>query len=196
MAANVTIAAKRRRHVLMAEICDQALSPLAVYIVERFRPSEVHEPDVGHSRHGNERQAKRMPMLFSPTIGATSRPAIGSYGRADRPAASPATLTCGHWIGTRAVVTALIPALSCRCCRPNAPLAELVCLRRRGRSGATADGPRQQRRTLLRPFAFRERMMTVALCVGWRERCGAFQTSGRYQRQHRARPFCIPDGEN
>jgi hypothetical protein len=27
-----------------------------------------------------------------------------------------------------AAVTALIPALSCRACRPNAPFAELVCL--------------------------------------------------------------------
>ena len=39
----------------------------------------------------NERQAKRMPMLFSPTIGAPLQLAIGSCGsvaqRADRPAA-------------------------------------------------------------------------------------------------------------
>jgi hypothetical protein len=72
----------------------------------------------------NERQAKRMPMLFSPTIGAA--------------------ITAGHWflwvhcpacrtikaIDLRrhpdAAVSSLIPALSCRSCRPNAPFAELV----------------------------------------------------------------------
>src|SRR5436190_11312486 len=77
----------------------------------------------------NERQAKRMPMLFSPTIGAA--------------------ITTGYWflwvccpacrttnaIDLRkvdrhrdAAVTSLIPALSCRSCRPNAPFAELVLL--------------------------------------------------------------------
>jgi hypothetical protein len=80
----------------------------------------------------NERQAKRMPMLFSPTIGAA--------------------VTAGYWflwvrcpacrttnaIDLRtldrhrdAAVTSLIPALSCRSCRPNAPFAELVRLSRR-----------------------------------------------------------------
>jgi hypothetical protein len=77
----------------------------------------------------NERQAKRMPMLFSPTIGAA--------------------ITAGYWfiwvrcpacrtinaIDLRtldrhrdAALTGLIPALSCRGCRPNAPFAELVRL--------------------------------------------------------------------
>ena len=77
----------------------------------------------------NERQAKRMPILFSPTIGAA--------------------ITAGYWfvwvrcpacrttnaIDLRtldrhrdAAVTSLIPALSCRSCRPNAPFAELVRL--------------------------------------------------------------------
>jgi hypothetical protein len=79
----------------------------------------------------NERQAKHMPMLFSPTIGAA--------------------ITAGYWflwvccpacrttnaIDLRtldrhrdAAVTSLIPALSCRSCRPNAPFAELVRLSR------------------------------------------------------------------
>jgi len=89
----------------------------------------------------NERQAKRMPgsvsrhyrmpMLFSPTIGAA--------------------VAAQHWylwvrcsacqtiqaIDLRALdrhhdaaVTSLIPALSCRSCRPNAPFAELVRLSR------------------------------------------------------------------
>jgi hypothetical protein len=79
----------------------------------------------------NDRQAKRMPMLFSPTIGAA--------------------VTTGYWflwvrcpacrttnaIDLRtldrhrdAAVTSLIPALSCRSCRPNAPFAELVRLSR------------------------------------------------------------------
>jgi hypothetical protein len=79
----------------------------------------------------NERQAKRMPMLFSPTIGAA--------------------ITAGYWflwvrcpacrttnaIDLRtldrhrdAAVSSLIPALSCQSCRPNAPFAELVRLSR------------------------------------------------------------------
>ena len=79
----------------------------------------------------NERQAKGMPMLFSPTIGAA--------------------ITAGYWflwvccpacrtvnaIGLRtldrhhdAAGSSLIPALSCRSCRPNAPFAELVRLSR------------------------------------------------------------------
>jgi hypothetical protein len=79
----------------------------------------------------NERQVKRMPLLFSPTIGAA--------------------ITAGYWflwvrcpacnttnaIDLRtldrhrdAAATSLIPALSCRSCRPNAPFAERVRLSR------------------------------------------------------------------
>ena len=77
----------------------------------------------------NERQAKRMPILFSPTIGAAI--AAGSWFLWAR---CPACRTTGA-IDLRsldwhrgAAVTALIPALSCRFCRPHAPFAELVCL--------------------------------------------------------------------
>jgi hypothetical protein len=77
----------------------------------------------------NERQEKRMPMIFSPTIGAA--------------------ITAGYWFlwvrcpacrtinaielrtldrHPNAAVSSLIPALSCRSCRPNAPFAELVRL--------------------------------------------------------------------
>jgi hypothetical protein len=79
----------------------------------------------------NERQAKRMPMLFSPTIGAaiTARywflwvrcPACRSTSSIDL-----RTLD-RH---PDAAVTSLIPALSCRSCRPHAPFAELVRLSR------------------------------------------------------------------
>jgi hypothetical protein len=48
----------------------------------------------------NERQAKRMPMLFSRRSAPPSRPAIGSCGRAARPAAPPATSTCECSTGT------------------------------------------------------------------------------------------------
>jgi hypothetical protein len=77
----------------------------------------------------NERQTKRMPMLFSPTIGAaiTARywflwvrcPACRTTNAIDLRA-----LDRHH----DATVTGLIPALSCRSCRPNAPFAELVRL--------------------------------------------------------------------
>jgi hypothetical protein len=77
----------------------------------------------------NARQQAHMPMLFSPTIRAA--------------------LTARHWylwvrcpaccttssVDLRALdrhpnatVTSLIPALSCRSCRPHAPLAELLKL--------------------------------------------------------------------
>jgi hypothetical protein len=99
----------------------------------------------------NERQAKRMPMLFSPTIGAV--------------------ITAGYWflwvccpacrttqsIDLRevdrhpdAAITSLVPALSCRSCRPHVPFAELMRLSRlsvadewnveRGRAGRTFNG--------------------------------------------------------
>jgi hypothetical protein len=77
----------------------------------------------------NERQAKRMPMLFSPTIGAAI--AAGFWFLWVR---CPACKTINA-IDLRtldrhrdAAVTSLIPALSCRSCRPNAPFAELVRL--------------------------------------------------------------------
>jgi hypothetical protein len=79
----------------------------------------------------NERQAKRMPMLFSPTTGAaiTARywylwvrcPACRSTSSIDL-----RTLDRHR----DAAVTSLIAALSCRSCRPNAPFAVLVRLSR------------------------------------------------------------------
>jgi hypothetical protein len=79
----------------------------------------------------NERQEKRMPMLFSPTIGAAI--AGGFWFLWVR---CPACRTINA-IDLRtldrhpdAAVSSLIPALSCRSCRPNAPFAELVGLSR------------------------------------------------------------------
>ena len=77
----------------------------------------------------NARQAAHMPMLFSPTIEAAI-----TAGYWFLRARCPACRTTGDvdlqtldW-HRGAAVTALIPALSCRSCRPNAPFAELVCL--------------------------------------------------------------------
>jgi hypothetical protein len=79
----------------------------------------------------NERQVRRMPMLFSPTIGAAI--AAGYWFLWVQ---CPACRTINA-IDLRtldrhrdAAVTSLIPALSCRSCRPNAPFAELVRLSR------------------------------------------------------------------
>ena len=79
----------------------------------------------------NERQALRAPMIFSPTIGAAIR--AGYWFLWVR---CPACRTINA-IDLRvldrhpdAAVTSLIPALSCRSCRPNAPFAELVRLSR------------------------------------------------------------------
>jgi hypothetical protein len=79
----------------------------------------------------NERQAKRMPMLFSPTIGAAVAarywflwvrcPACQTINAID---------LRGLDRHSDAAVTSLIPALSCRSCQPNAPFAELVQLSR------------------------------------------------------------------
>jgi hypothetical protein len=77
----------------------------------------------------NERQAKRMPMLFSPTIGAAITAGFW-FLRAQCPACrttGDVDLRTLDW-HRGAAVTALTPALSCRSCRPNAPFAELVCL--------------------------------------------------------------------
>jgi hypothetical protein len=79
----------------------------------------------------NERQAKRMPMLFSPTIGAAITACYWFLW-----VSCPACRTINA-IDLRtldrhpdAAVTNFIPALSCRSCRPNAPFAELVRLSR------------------------------------------------------------------
>ena len=77
----------------------------------------------------NARQAAHIPMLFSPTIEAAITAGYWFLW-----ARCPACRTTGD-IDLRALdwhraaaVTALIPVLSCRSCRPNAPFAELVCL--------------------------------------------------------------------
>jgi hypothetical protein len=77
----------------------------------------------------NERQAKRMPMLFSPTIGAAI--AAGYWFLWVRCPACRTTNAIDLRTLDRhrdAAVTSLIPALSCRSCRPNASFAELVRL--------------------------------------------------------------------
>jgi hypothetical protein len=79
----------------------------------------------------NERQALRAPMIFSPTIGAAIK--VGYWFLW---VCCPACRTINAVDLRRldrhpdAAVTSLIPALSCRSCRPNAPFAELVRLSR------------------------------------------------------------------
>jgi hypothetical protein len=79
----------------------------------------------------NERQEKRMPMLFSPTIGAAIAARYWFLW-----VRCPACRTINA-IDLRtldrhrdAAVSSLIPALSCRSCRQNPPFAELVRLSR------------------------------------------------------------------
>jgi hypothetical protein len=91
----------------------------------------------------NERQAKRMPTLFSPTIGAAIRagywflwvrcPACRTINAIDLRAADR------H---PDAAISSLIPALSCRSCRSNAPFAELLRLSR----ASIADEMREEHR--------------------------------------------------
>jgi len=77
----------------------------------------------------NERQAQRMPMLFSPTIGAAI--AARYWFLWVRCPACRSTSSIDLRRLDRhpdAAVSSLIPALSCRACRPNPPFAELVRL--------------------------------------------------------------------
>jgi hypothetical protein len=78
----------------------------------------------------NERQAKRMPSLFSPTIGAAI--AARYCFLWIRCLACQTINAIDHRTLDRrdAAVTSLIPALSCRSCRPNAPFVALVRLSR------------------------------------------------------------------
>ncbi len=79
----------------------------------------------------NEREEMRMPMLFSPTIGAAI--AAGYWFLWVRCPACRMTNAIDLRRLDRhpdAAVSSLIPALSCRSCRPNAPFAELVRLSR------------------------------------------------------------------
>ena len=72
----------------------------------------------------NERQAKRMPMLFSPTIGAAI--AAGYWFlwvRCPARRTTNAIDLCALDRHRDAAVTSLIRALSCRSCRSNAPFA-------------------------------------------------------------------------
>ena len=75
----------------------------------------------------NERQAKRMPMLFSPTIGCALKARhwfLWVCCPACRTTQALRTLDRHPW----SALTSLIPALSCRSCRPHAPFADLICL--------------------------------------------------------------------
>jgi hypothetical protein len=77
----------------------------------------------------NERQAKRMPMLFAPTIGAALA-ARYWFLWVRCPACRTTQAVDLREVDRHrdAAVSSLIPALSCRSCRPNPPFAELVRL--------------------------------------------------------------------
>jgi hypothetical protein len=93
-------------------------------------------------RAWNERQDKRMPMLFSPTIGAAI--AAGYWFLWVRcPACRTTNAIDRHH---DAAVTSLIPLLSCWSCWPNAPFAELVRLSRTSMADETRE---EHRRRLL-----------------------------------------------
>jgi hypothetical protein len=79
----------------------------------------------------NERQAKRMPMLFSPTIGAAIT-ACYWFLWVRCPACQTTNAIDLRTLDRHgdAAVMSLIPALSRRSCRPNAPFAELARLSR------------------------------------------------------------------
>jgi hypothetical protein len=77
----------------------------------------------------NERQGRRMPLLFAPAIGAAVT-ARYWYLWVHCPACRTIRDIDLRKIDRHrdAAITSLSPALSCRFCRPNAPFAELVRL--------------------------------------------------------------------
>jgi hypothetical protein len=77
----------------------------------------------------NARQEAHMPMLFSPTIGAAFA-ARYWFLWVRCPACRTTQSVDLRRIDRHrdAAITSLIPALSCRSCRPNAPFAELIGL--------------------------------------------------------------------
>jgi hypothetical protein len=99
--------------------------------IRRATDAQVLEDAERLTAAWNERQALHAPLIFSPTIGAAI--AAGYWFLWVR---CPACRTINA-IDLRtldrhrdAAVSSLIPALSCRSCRPNAPFAELVRLSR------------------------------------------------------------------
>jgi hypothetical protein len=75
----------------------------------------------------NERQARRMPLLFAPTIGAALAARhhfLWVYCPACRTTRDVDLRALDRH--RDAAVTSLIPLVSCRSCRPNEPFAELV----------------------------------------------------------------------
>jgi hypothetical protein len=90
----------------------------------------------------NDRQARRIPMLFSPTIGAAVATRYW-YLWVRCPACRTTNAIDLRTLDRHrdAAVTSLIPSLSCRSCRPNAPFAELVRLSRT----SIADEMREER---------------------------------------------------
>ena len=77
----------------------------------------------------NERQARRMPFLFAPTIGAalaSRRHFLWVYCPACRTTRDIDLRTLDRH--REAAITSLVPSLSCRSCRPHPPFAELVKL--------------------------------------------------------------------
>jgi len=97
--------------------------------VRRATDADVLKDPEGLIGAWNERQAERMPMIFSPTIGAAL--AARYWFLWVRCSACRSTTSIDLRCLDRhpdAAVTSLIPALSCRSCRPHAPFAELVRL--------------------------------------------------------------------
>jgi hypothetical protein len=77
----------------------------------------------------NERQSRRMPLLFAPTIGAALAARhhfLWAYCPACRTTRDVDLRALDRH--RDAAVTSLIPSLSCRSCRPHAPFAQLVRL--------------------------------------------------------------------
>jgi len=77
----------------------------------------------------NERQAKRAPMPFSPTIGAALA-ARHWFLWVQRPACRTTNAIDLRTLDRHPDASITIPGLSCRSCRPNAPFAELLRLSR------------------------------------------------------------------
>jgi hypothetical protein len=117
----------------------------------------------------NARQGKRMPMLFSPTIGCALKARhwflwVRCPACRTRQAIDLRTLDHRPW----SAITSLIPALSCRSCRPHAPFAELVRLSDK----SVADELHEQHTRQALGDSAPNAMMSPP--SGWRSQLGAF----------------------
>jgi hypothetical protein len=108
---------------------DRSLAAEKEAAVRRALDPQIREDALRLVETWNARQQARMPVLFAPTIGAAMA-ARYFFLHVRCPACRTTQSVDLRRVDRHrdAAITSLIPSLSCRSCRPNAPFAELLCL--------------------------------------------------------------------